>query len=128
MASVIRLKKNYIAIPFVDENDETKFELRFSMTDESIDNLYAQYDKLDTLIKEVEATAGENDYKAAKKVLKHAIDGTIGEGSFDKIYNDCQSVIITTEYYAEVILIIRDELQKSKARELEKEVNEEYFN
>lgn len=123
----IRIKKNYIPIPFVDENDEVKFELKFSMTDESIERLYQEYEKLEDLVNEVEKTADENDYEASKKILKHSMDAILGEGSFDKIYADCQSVIIAVEYYADIILLLTDELRKSKVAELEQEVNEEYF-
>lgn len=123
----IRIKKNYIPIPFVDENDKVKFELKFSMTDDSIKRLYGEYDKLDDLVKEVEKTADENEYEAGKEVLKHSMDAILGEGAFQKIYDDCQSIIIAVEYYAEIILLLADELRKSKVTELEKEIDNEYF-
>lgn len=123
----IRIKKNYIPIPFVDENGEVKFELRFSMTDESIKRLYDEYDKLDDLIKGVEENADENDLEAGKEILKHSMDGILGEGSFDKIYKDCQSIVIAVEYYVEIIMLLADELKKSKVKDLEDEINKEYF-
>lgn len=126
--AVIRIKKNYIPIPFVDENDEVEFELKFSMTDESIDNLYKQAEEIEKLINDVETAADKDDKGQAKEVLRKAINALLGEGSFDLLYNHSESLIITLEYFAEIIYLLVDELKKTKMKELEKEIAEEYFN
>ncbi len=122
--AVIRLKKNYIPIPFENENGEIELELRFSMTDESIERLYSEAEKINKIINEVEEAAEQDEKENAKEVLEKSIDAIFEEGSYKKLYSLSQSLIITTEYYAEIIYLLVDELKKSKMKELV----EEYFN
>lgn len=126
--AVIRIKKNYIPIPFENEDGEIEFELRFSMTDESIERLYSQAEEIDKLVNEVEEASEQDNKDSAKEVLQKAIDAILGEGSYEKLYGHSQSLIITVEYYAEIIYLLVDELKKSKMKDLEKELAEEYFN
>lgn len=126
--AVIRIKKNYIPIPFENEDGEIEFELRFSMTDESIERLYSQAEEIDKLVDDVEAASEEDDKESAKEVLKKSVDAILGEGSYKTLYEHSQSLIITVEYYAEIIYLLVDQLKKSKMKELEKELAAEYFN
>lgn len=134
--AVIRIKKNYIPIPFVDEvvneegelEEKIKFELRFSMTDESIERLYKQAEEIDELVQEVDEVSGQDNKDGAEKVVRKAIDAILGKGSYEKLYEESQSLVITVEYYAEIIYLLIDELKKSKMKDLEKDLTEEYFN
>lgn len=125
--AVIRIKKNYIPVPFENEDGEIEFELRFSMTDESIERLYSQAEEIDKLVDEVEAASEEDDKESAKEVLQKSVDAILGEGSYKILYEHSQSLIITVEYYAEIIYLLVDQLKKSKMKELEKELAAEYF-
>lgn len=118
----IKLKKNYIGIPIVDENDRTVYEVKFLMTDENIQKIYEQSEDLEELIE----VAENEDYQSAKDFCEVAIDGLFGEGTFNELYQLSESLIITVEYFAEIVLIIRDELSKTKALELQDYVSEEY--
>lgn len=125
--AVIRIKKNFIPIPFENENGEIEFELKFSMTDESIERLYSQAEEIDELVNKIEDASEQDDKESAKEVLQKAIDAILGNGSYDKLYSHSQSLIITVEYYAEIIYLLVDELKKSKMKDLEKELAAEYL-
>lgn len=117
----ITSKKNFIPIPFIDEDGKEKFVLKFSMTDKSIDTLYKQADEVDELTKDVEDSAKENSREHTAFVLKKAMDAIFGKGAYNKVYAESGSVIITFEYYTELIYLLVDYLKKTKVKDLETE-------
>lgn len=114
----INIKKDYIPIPFVDEGGKEKFELRFYKTDENIQRILDYNNELEETTKEDENAEPTLEEQKARD--KKIIDATLGEGSFDKMYDLSDSLMNVRDYYVEICIGLLKELgheQTSKALE-----------
>lgn len=115
----INIKKDYIPIPFINDNGEEEFELRFYKTDENIQRIMDYNDELEERKKE-EDEDEEPSLEEQKARDKKTIDATLGEGSFDKMYSLSDSLMNVREYYVEICIGLLKELgheQTGKALE-----------
>lgn len=103
----ITLQKNYIEIPIVDDEGKEVVSFKFDKTDEAIEKLEEQYKKVTELAKDND---NFKELESRKNFVKMAIDGTFGEGSFDKLYNLNPSLTIVTTYYIQLCLAVKEDI------------------
>ena len=73
--------------------------LKFDVTDENIDKLFNGYDEMLKNFKDIEV----DNIEKGRKILKGAIDYILGDGSFEKIYGLSESILITRQYFEEIV-------------------------
>lgn len=73
--------------------------LKFDVTDENIDKLFNGYDEMLENFKDIEV----DNIEKGRKILKGAIDYILGDGSFEKIYGLSESILITRQYFEEIV-------------------------
>lgn len=73
--------------------------LKFDVTDENIDKLFNGYDEMLKNFKYIEV----DNIEKGRKILKGAIDYILGDGSFEKIYGLSESILITRQYFEEIV-------------------------
>ncbi|GEN30232.1 hypothetical protein HNQ35_000065 [Cerasibacillus quisquiliarum] len=83
-------------------------KLEFDMSDENIKRLFDSENEIMKKISEVDS----NDFDAQKKAIKEIIDATLGDGSFDKLYNLSPSVFIVVEYFMQIAQGLKEEINK----------------
>lgn len=103
MAIKIQTKTPHIPIEIGDE-----LELRFYVTDDNIEKLFNGYDEMLKKYKDVEIDNAEK----GKMILKDAIDYILGDGSFDKLYGLSNSVLVTKQYFDEIVDGLSKEITK----------------
>lgn len=101
----ININKAYIPIPFVNDENETVFELRFYKTDENLQRLLNYNDEM----KEIDKS-DEGNLEIQRKQIQEIVDATLGEGSFDKIYALDKSVLNVANYYTQIVAGILTEM------------------
>ena len=100
----IKIKTEKPVIPI--EIGKLKFE--FDISDESIKNFR---DGAEEVQKDFESMKGD-DLETAKKALKKGFEYILGEGSFEKIYEQTPSVVTVSQYFEAVVQGIDEELKK----------------
>lgn len=95
----IKLKKNQIEIPFVDEEGETVLTLHFDKTDKNIDRFFKAKDEVFGLDKEIGDTA---EYSDSIEIVKKSYDAILGEGTFEKVYKINPSMPICLSYLLDI--------------------------
>lgn len=111
----INIKQDYIPIPFLDEGGNEILELRFYKTDENVQRILDYAKELEEERKEEQDA--EPNLEREKERAKKAIDATLGEGAFDKMYEISNSLILVNDYYAEITIGLMEELGLGKAAE-----------
>lgn len=101
----ININKAYIPIPFMDDNGETVFELRFYKTDENIEKIM----NFDTDLLADDEKKLEN-MEDQREFIKDIVDTTLGEGAFDKMYDLDGSLYNVVGYFEAIVEGIVKEL------------------
>lgn len=113
----IKVQKNYIDIPFVDDKTgETILELKFELSDEKAMELIK--------IREELADKEVKDYEGLKDGIKTMVDGLLGEGSFDKMFEITPVVKIVFQYFLAICEGITEELEERKLKQVNDELSE----
>lgn len=94
----ININKAYIPIPFVDENGEQVFELKFYKTDENIEKIM-EFDS-EVLEQDEKNLTSMEDQRA---FIEDIVDATLGEGSFKKMYELDGSLYNVVSYFEAII-------------------------
>lgn len=102
----IRIQKNYVKIPFEDEEGNIVAEFKFDKTDAGIKKIYENSEKLSAILDEEVTDENELDF------LESAIDGTFEVGTFKKLYELNPSKMIVAIYYFQMCLGVKEELEK----------------
>lgn len=93
----IKLKKNQIEIPFVDEEGKTLLTLHFDKTDKNIERFFkAKDDVLNADITEKE------DYADSIELVKRSYTAILGEGTFEQVYEINPSMTICLSYLLDI--------------------------
>lgn len=116
----IKLVKNTIDIPFVDENDKVIYTLSFDRTDENTKKLRKAMKELRGKIEEFDdmEETEENEEKAVL-FLKETADSLLGEGSFDKMYKVNPFVYAVARYLYQAMIIIKEETEEEDLKAVE---------
>jgi len=99
---VIKIQTQQTGIPV--EIGELKFT--FDTSDESIKNFVEAGEKFTAEI----STISEDDHEAVREVIKKGYDLILGDGAFDKIYEQVPSLIRTLQIFTELSEAITSEL------------------
>lgn len=111
----INIKKDYVPIPFVDDDGKEIMELRFYKTDDNVQRILNYAQELEESRKEDKSD--EPNLVHEKERTRKAIDATLGDGSFEKMYAISESLILVNDYYAEIAIGLLDELGLGEAKE-----------
>lgn len=108
MAVKIQTQKASIPVEIGD------LEFGFSVTDESIDNFRKNAKAVQEELKGIDYESLSDDEAIAqsKEALKKGFDMFLGEGAFEKIYEQTPSVIMLMDYFVAVSEGIDVELNK----------------
>lgn len=108
MAVKIQTQKASIPVEIGD------LEFDFSVTDESIDNFRKNAKAVQEELKGIDYESLSDDEAIAqsKEALKKGFDMFLGEGAFEKIYEQTPSVIMLMDYFVAVSEGIDVELNK----------------
>lgn len=122
----IRLVKNTIDIPFVDDEDNVIYTLHFDRTDEnrkklmkSIKELEKQYSKLDAKAKSKKEDADEAFFDEATAFVKKTTDDLLGEGSFDKMFEINPFIEAVAKYLYQIMIGIKEEFEEEDLKAVE---------
>lgn len=117
----IRIQKNYIQVPFVDEEGNVVLELKFELTDDSLSVLLNKQQEIKNMIVEQD---DNEDTDFAKSQLAEAYNAILGEGTFDKVYEINPSVIVLTSYLIQITEgLLNEIMQKMKADAMNKYIS-----
>lgn len=106
----IKLRKNQIHIPFVDDDDNVVAEFWVDKSDEGIE-------KLNKMLDEVNRLAGktsEDNLDEMKAFIKKCVDAILGEGAFDTLYTFNPSLEIVALYFVQVAMGIQNEMRQER--------------
>lgn len=111
----IKLKKNYINLDLVDENNNVVEVIKFNKTDENIDKFWNKYKD----VSPIEADEIEKQgLEGAKNYLKEIMDDLFEEGTFDRLYKINPSILILSAYFVEFTIAIRNELEEESRADI----------
>lgn len=124
----IKIQTKQIGIPV--EIGELNFV--FDTSDESVKkfrkDLNAVYEKLEKIDTNAKETEDEDKlFDEAKEYLSEGFELILGEGSFDKIYEQTPSVLHLIDYFVKLAEGIKEELSDLGIDESQKELTEKYL-
>ncbi len=82
------------------------FTFEFEITDDNIKRLY---DSMDQFEKEV-ANNKEESLEGAQDALRKAFDFLLGDGAFDKVYEEYPSTVMVANYFVQIAEGIEGEI------------------
>lgn len=112
----IQIKKNYIDIPFEDENGNLVLKTQFNLDDDSIKGLYKKHEELQANKEEIEENIEDEE---AIQYLKEAFDsiltvtGEEDKSAFEELYKLNPSSFVMMIYLVEVYNILFEEINKT---------------
>ena len=119
--STIKIQLETPAIPV--EIGKLKFE--FDTSDESIQNFHKTGLSFKEELETVEFTEG-NELEKAKDILRRGFDLMLGEGAFEKIYQQTPSVLSVTKYFVQLSGSISEQLNKMGLSETQQQKAQKY--
>ena len=112
----IYIKKAVIEIPLVDESGKTVHTIKFNKTDNNIERVESMRNQV---LKDINALTEKSEDELTldevKKAIRNMIDGLIGEGTFNKLYELSPALDIVVYYFVEICKIIGQETQSNLA-------------
>lgn len=105
---VIKLVKNTIEIPFVDEDNNVVYTVHFDRTDEKVRALSKMMEELEDL----KAEEVEEDYDKAKDFVERVTDQCLGEGTFKVMFDHNPILLAVCNYLLAIGRILQDEILK----------------
>ncbi|MDG4973895.1 hypothetical protein OGZ44_06535 [Lactococcus lactis] len=115
----IQIEKATLDIPFVDSNGKTQLVIEFDRTDENIKRLYASFEDLEKTKNELSVTEDGNVIDDAKDFIKDIMDPIFGEGTFDKVYALCPSVVAAVVHFYKMSMALKEELEMDDFKNFE---------
>lgn len=106
MAIKIQTEKPVIPIELGSLNFE------FEITDENIQRLYQSLDRYEEEAKAIK----EEDLEGAKNAIRKGMDFLLGEGTFDKIYEEFPSTIAVSNYFIQIAEGLEREIVKKSGQ------------
>lgn len=114
----IQLKKTVIDIPFVNSSGEEVLMLHFDRSQENIekfDDVFKELsDKIEQLEKQDDVT-----WREAEDFVRSAMDSTLGEGAYDKVFEISPSINLVTTYFYQIAIGIKEELEAEDIEAIE---------
>lgn len=104
----IRIQTEKPVIPI--ELGPLKFE--FEITDDNIQRLYESLDRYEEEAKAIK----EEDLEGAKNAIRKGMDFLLGEGTFDKIYEEFPSTIAVSNYFIQIAEGLEREIAKKSGQ------------
>ncbi len=104
----IRIQTEKPVIPI--ELGSLNFE--FEITDENIQRLYQSLDRYEEEAKAIK----EEDLEGAKNAIRKGMDFLLGEGTFDKIYEEFPSTIAVSNYFIQIAEGLEREIAKKSGQ------------
>lgn len=102
MAIKIQTQTPYIPI------EVGELKLKFDMTDDNIKCLYDSEKQFQEKLNSVE----DGDFEGQKKAIKTAVDFLLGDGAFDKLYSVTPSLVVVVEYFVQISIGLKEEIEK----------------
>ncbi|WP_152657608.1 DUF6673 family protein [Oceanobacillus sp. CFH 90083] len=106
MAIKIQTEKPVIPIEF----GGLKFE--FPVDDEAIKKFREQIPKLKEELEDLALDQNEENQELTKEALRKGYDVVLGEGSFDKVYQETPSIVYCMHYYSQLAEGLENELKE----------------
>lgn len=119
--NVIKIQTETPAIPV--EIGELKFD--FDTSDESIKRFHEGLEQMQKELSELDI-AGLGELEASKQALRTGYDFMLGEGTFDKIYEQTPSVISCMKYFQQLSTGIKEHLDEVGLVETQAEKAKKY--
>jgi len=116
---VIKIQTQKAGIPV--QIGDLKFA--FDTSDEGIQNLK----KSGELLLENADKINDDDFDAAKDLLKQGYDLILGEGTFDQVYNEVKSLIECMRIFGELSKSINQELSKMNLNATQQDKAQQYI-
>lgn len=104
----IRIQTEKPVIPI--ELGSLNFE--FEITDDNIQRLYKSLDRYEEEAKAIK----EEDLEGAKNAIRKGMDFLLGEGTFDKIYEEFPSTIAVSNYFIQIAEGLEREIAKKSGQ------------
>jgi hypothetical protein len=103
-----------------------KLKLEFNTSDESIlafrKSALTFKDELEHI-----AITEDDDMEGAKDIVRRGFDLMLGEGAFEKIYEQTPSVILVTKYFVQLTESISEKLNEMGLTESQKQKAQKYI-
>jgi hypothetical protein len=103
-----------------------KLKLEFNTSDESIlafrKSALTFKDELENI-----AITEDGDIEGAKDIVRRGFDLMLGEGAFEKIYEQTPSVILVTKYFVQLTESITEKLNEMGLTESQKQKAQKYI-
>lgn len=115
----IQIEKATIPIPFMDENGKIQLVIEFDRTDENIKRLYGSFEDLEKTKNELSVTEDGDVIDDAKHFIKDLMEPIFGEGTFEKVYALCPSVVAAVVHFYKMSLGLKEELEISDFKNFE---------
>lgn len=119
--STIKIQLENPAIPV--EIGKLKFE--FDTSDESIQAFRQIATTFQGELEKVETAEGD-EFEKAKDILRRGFDLMLGEGSFEKIYEQTPSVLSVTKYFVQLTQSITEQINKMGLSESQQQKAQKY--
>lgn len=119
----IRIQTEKPSIPI--DFGALKFE--FDTTDESVKRFYDGIEIMQAELAAIEPQEG-NEIEAAKEALKKGYDYMLGEGAFEKIYEQTPSVMKLVGYFQQLSESIAEKLSNMGLSQSQKQKVDKYLN
>ncbi len=120
--SIIKIQTEKPSIPI--EFGKLKFE--FDISDESVQKFYGGVERIQEELTALDVVEGK-EFESMKEALKKGYDFMLGDGAFDKIYEQTPSAIKLLEYFQLLSESIAEKLQGMGLTESQKTKVEKYL-
>lgn len=103
-----------------------KLKFEFDTTDESIQSFYKNADMVQKEMEEINPAEGK-EIESSRVVLEKGFDYMLGEGSFEKIYEQTPSIMLLMGYYVDLAESLTEELKSMGLTQSQKQKVEKYL-
>lgn len=98
----IEQKQSFIPVIIGD------LEFVFHFSDENIEKFETEVQAFALQLTAIETSNDSKSVPMAREILKKGMDSMLGEGSFDKVYEQVPSSIVIAGYFAQIVLQLKD--------------------
>lgn len=108
----ININKSYIPIPFINDEGEEEFQLKFYKTDENLQNIMDFSQKIAEADKEEKSNMAEQ-----KEYVKEMVDAMLEEGAFEQMYELDGSILNVMDYLVQIASAVFEEIAEDNSEE-----------
>lgn len=120
--SIIKIQTQSTAVPI----EFGELEFSFETSDESVQAFYKNVEQTKSELESMEIEKG-NELESLKKILRKGFESFLGEGAFDKIYEQTPSVINLAPLFMQLAEAITAQLKDMGMDESQKTKVEKYL-